>query len=152
MSLEVVRARIERLTKSLRRSDFPEAKRRKHRPMWRCGRCRRSDHLRPQCSIRDLRLWTNGAEVWIARSAEDASKLEGESDRTFCPDPIEPTPLSDWRLVCGENARIAFLAGAPLQREARRESEWILANDRGLLAFRGDLLACARTVPEPFPG
>lgn len=152
MSLAVVQARIERLTKSLRRTDFPEAQRRMHRPMMRCGRCRRPDHLRARCPIRDLRLWTNGTEVWIARSAEDASQLEGEADRTFASEPIEPTPMSAWKLACGENTRMTFLVGAPLRREERRESEWILANDRGLFAFGGGVLACARTVPEPFPG
>lgn len=141
----------------LSHSNFPEAKARMPRPRWRCGRCRSAEHLRPRCPIRELRLWTNGTEVWIARSAEDAAQLERESDRTFCPDPIEPTPIEAWRLACGENVRMTFLVGASLRRETlrretRRESEWILANDRGLFAFGGGVLARVRVVPDPFPG
>ena len=152
MSLELVRTRIADLKDRLRRVRFSEAHSRRRTIVGRCGRCRRSDHLRPRCPIRELRLWTNGTEVWIARSAADAAQLEGEADRTFCPDPIEPTPLSAWRIAFEENAPVTFLAGAPLRPETRRESEWILANERGLFAFGGSLLACARRVPESFPG
>jgi hypothetical protein len=146
-ALADIQSRIQKIQGRLRSAD--QGRRRRSlgtRKPIRCGRCREPGHTWGRCPSRDLRIWSNGAELWIARSAEDAAELERELDATLSDGDAVPTPPEAWTI----HRRWKFVLTLQVP-DGRRlqlpEYAWIKPNGRCLLAH-GEKLAPGREVPR----
>ena len=116
----------------------------------RCGFCSRSGHNIQTCLFRGLSLWMNSSDIYIARSAEDAARIERDFVNTFA-DPGDRdrpemyTAAGEWSPV-NEEPLTLRRDGAAFCFSQRA---WIFANGRCLLAYDADQLEACREVPSP---
>lgn len=109
---------------------------RRRRAKCRCSLCGSTFHNKARCPVRGLAIWTNGCELTIARSAEEAAAISND------PIPLEWEDLlskpGDWSLLTENPVRLKERVDGPEVQWIQKV--WIQLNGAGVLASEGCLM------------